>query len=188
MPLRGTALRAVVIRIGYATNTVNSLMLNIQIRPLEPGDAEFYAAIQNDPDVRKHIGPALNLNAEECRKAIETGTGALSSLYIIGDIEEGHPIGICGFTPNNNFEGTDVLVQILSNHQNSGIGTHVLSELMEMWFGKERNDVLFASVSPRNRPAIALLRNAGFCFDEEYEDIHGAIHHKYSIQRDGTST
>lgn len=130
----------------------------------------------------------MNLNVEECRAKIESQAGALGRLYAIKHTEEGSLIGICGFTPNNYFEGTDVLVQISSNYQNKGIGAEVLSRLMDIWFGEKTNDVLFASVSPRNRPAIALLEKAGFCFDMEYKDAFRTIHHKYSFRREDPPT
>ena len=160
----------------------------IRLRPITPDDARLHVRLSNDPEVRRFVGPSLNLTEAEAVDGLKRENAGASSLYVIESLSDGESLGYCGFMPNRDIPETDMLISLLPEHHRCGYGGEVLGLLKSAWFDRLGNDDCFATVWPENAKAISLLESNGFSLVREYVDIFDQAHHVYRAVRNPLST
>ncbi len=162
----------------------------VRLRFITPNDARLHMRLSNEADVRRFLGPSLNLTATEAVEGVTklAGRPATNSMYVIESISDGVSLGYCGFVPNRDIPETDMLISFLPEYQGCGYGGEVLSMLQHAWLDRLGNDECFATVCPENTKAVALLRSHGFTCVREYVDFFDQVHHVYKFSRISVAT
>lgn len=160
----------------------------VRLRPITPSDAPLHMRLSTDADVRRFIGPSLNLTEAEAVDGLTRRKGAADTLYVVESIADGVSLGYCGFMPNRDIPEMDILISLLPEHQCRGYGGEVLSMLKSAWLDRLGNDECFATVWPDNTKAVALLQSRGFQRIREYVDAFGQVHHVYKSSRTSVAT
>jgi RimJ/RimL family protein N-acetyltransferase len=147
----------------------------LRLRLVTPDDAALLTRLANDPEVRRYIGPVLNVTEAGTRESLLQMAGAAASLYVATEVTSGESIGCCGFTGNSHL-GSDVqdtLIELLPQHHRKGYGYEILCLLRDAWLLIARRPCCIATVWPNNERAIGILKSAGFVEDGEYTDLYG---------------
>ena len=155
----------------------------IRLRVITPDDARLHMRLSNDADVRRFMGPPLNLTETQAVDGLRRISPATDSLYVIESAPDGMSLGYCGFLPNRDIPETDMLISLLPEYQRYGYGGEVLSILKSAWLVRLGNEECFATVWPENTKAVGLLRSHGFSHVRAYTDFFEKIHHVYKCSR-----
>lgn len=160
----------------------------VRLRFVTAGDAQLHLRLSNDADVRRFLGPSLNLTEAEAVEGLKRANSATDSLYVIEAVADGASLGYCGFMPNRDIPEMDMLISLLPEYQQCGYGGEVLSLLKAAWLNRLGHAECFATVWPDNEKAVALLQSRGFSYVREYMDIFDQLHHVYRCPRDSIPT
>jgi len=82
---------------------------------------------------------------------------------IVAVLEEGAPVGMCGFGISDEEQGTGFLwgMYVSASVRNRGVGRRMLSEA-EQWVAGNGGEVIRACVAASNATALQFYRNAGY--------------------------
>ena len=134
-------------------------------------DKEYVYRLLNSPKFIKYIGDRGVRSVEQAANFIENryrqsyrdhGYG----LYAVRLIENGEPIGICGYVRRESLEGPDIGFAFLPDYERLGYGLESASAMLA--YG--RNTLEFATIraitSIDNDASDHLLHKLGFQFDK----------------------
>jgi len=139
----------------------SSLPEGLVVRPLRPGDAEAFHALQNGPAVMRGHAYAPYRTLDETRQQLEKLVP--STVYIGAWIGE-TLIGQVGLDPQKTRRSHvgQIGISVRDGWQRRGIGRHLLAQVLDLadnWLGLRRLELhVFAD----NEAAIALYRQCGF--------------------------
>jgi L-phenylalanine/L-methionine N-acetyltransferase len=139
----------------------SSLPEGLVVRPLRPGDAEAFHALQNGPAVLRGHAYAPYRTLDQTRQQLEKL--APSAVYIgawVGEALVGQ-VGLHPQTTRRSHVG-QVGISVGDGWQRRGIGRHLMAQVLDLadnWLGLRRLELyVFAD----NDAAIALYRRCGF--------------------------
>jgi L-phenylalanine/L-methionine N-acetyltransferase len=139
----------------------SSLPEGLVVRPVRPGDAEAFYALQQGPSVmRGHVALPYR-TVSETRQQLEklampaVGIGAWVGETMVGEVEL-HPQ-----RARRSHVG-QIAISVHEGWQGRGIGRHLMAQLLDLadnWLGLRRLEL---HVFTDNAAAIALYRKCGF--------------------------
>lgn len=149
----------------------------LRLRELTTEDADFINRLLNTPKFLAYIGDRNVRSVEQaadfirerfCKGYADNGFG----LYAV-DLEDGTPIGICGFVRRDTLPGPDLGFAFLPEFERKGYGLESATAIMQ--YG--RNVLSFRSVlaitSLDNDASGKLLEKLGFRYDSEIDSPEG---------------
>jgi RimJ/RimL family protein N-acetyltransferase len=139
----------------------------LELRPLTLGDAECLYAYRSDPNVAKYQGwkPASVDEAQEFfNKLTNIAPNTPGTWFQLALVHRasGELVGDCGlhFLKDDNRQ-CEIGITVSPLHQRRGYAREAVQSALEFLFvglGKHR---VFASIDPRNTPAIELFKRVG---------------------------
>ena len=153
----------------------------VELRTIEPEDAEFLQKVVNDPRVRAGLASHGPINGPEERDWIESlGDGDGTHLLVCAD---GDPVGTVGFQPPDEVWGAaEVGYMIAPAEWGNGYATDAVETVCRYAFEERRLNKVYAKVYETNPASRRVLEKAGFEEEGvlrqeafaggEYVDIH----------------
>jgi ribosomal-protein-alanine N-acetyltransferase len=130
----------------------------LHIRRAHPEDAEFYAELENDEDVKKYVGGRSGKSELEYRHSIvELGQSyrCLTVEYIHGRLR----IGRCGMITNES--EVEIHYILAKQYWKRGFGFEIVSALISLASEVFPSRRMVAKVHPENVGSIAILKKLG---------------------------
>lgn len=153
----------------------------VELRPLEPADADFLRAHKNDRRVWKPTGwpwPATSQGLEDWIGELHEDDG----VHLLATVD-GDPVGKVDLFDVTDTHGTgEVGYWIAPDHQGAGYGSEAVSLLVDHAFAELRLHRIEAKVFEFNDASMGLLESLGFTpegvhreaayVDGQYRDVH----------------
>jgi [ribosomal protein S5]-alanine N-acetyltransferase len=156
----------------------------IALRTIEESDLEFLQSAVVDPRVRRPIGTAIPLNADQERAFFETVVSDEETVQLlVTRAEDGTPVGTVGLDPIDERAGVaEVGYWIAPEHWEKGYGSEATALIVRYAFDQLRLHKVTARVFEFNEGSKRLLKSVGFTaegiqreqafIDGEYQDCH----------------
>jgi RimJ/RimL family protein N-acetyltransferase len=141
------------------------------IRTLEPGDAEAWIAMVNDPEVRRYLPPMPHATMETFEKAIglrhamEHEIGY--SMWAVDDKATGIFVGQCGIRPVEGDAGPEIEMayHYIRASWNKGYGTEAAIAVLTRALGPVGLDRVMAVAMPENVGSWRIMEKAGMRYE-----------------------
>jgi len=142
------------------------------LRELDDGDAEFVAALLNDPDWLRYIGDRGVRTPDDARRYLAAGPVAMYArhgfgLYATVLRSTGEPIGICGLIRREGLDDVDLGFAFLPQHRGRGYAEESAAAVVSYARDVVGLARIVAIASAGNLPSTRLLTRLGFSDEGE---------------------
>lgn len=127
-----------------------------------PDDAEFYAALENDPQVKRFVGGPSGHSAERYRQnaALPPRTDGVLTFTVV-ERYSGTCIGRAGILPVDE-EAVEVHCVLAKEHWAKGFGLEIVAALLQFCKQHRQGKKVIGKVHPDNESSIRITRKLGF--------------------------
>lgn len=141
------------------------------IRTLEPGDAEAWIAMVNDPEVRRFLPPMPEVTTETFQKAVEQRHAMEHdigySMWAVDDKATGNFVGQCGIRPVEQDAAPEIELAYHYTRAswNKGYATEAAIAVLTQALGPIGLDRVMAVVMPANIGSWRVMEKAGMRYE-----------------------
>jgi len=137
----------------------------LRLRPLESGDEALYRQLYTDPEVMRHIGVPMTVEAAgrsfriACRVA--TRDGASAERWVVSERGSPAAIGLLGMIPDEtSADEAEIGLMLLPERQRRGVAVAVIGAVADRLFRPLGEDAFdFQALQTRHAPAnVAMMR------------------------------
>lgn len=145
------------------------------MRPLEEGDEALYCHLYTDPEVMRHIGAPMSLEAAQRSflkaRVLAAQTAPSMQLWII--TERGSPAGVgllARIREGDAVDTTEMGIMLTAAGQSRGLAAEALGALTDRLFMSPEIRMLWTRQTPDNAAVVRLMQRLGFERDEAVEE------------------
>jgi RimJ/RimL family protein N-acetyltransferase len=148
----------------------------IIIRASRGDDARLFCELLNEQGRYRYLGGPIKSDIAEKKNELEDNP----YLYYVININN-QLIGYTLFIENNNTDGIDILIVILSKLEGKWYPRKVLSLMIAKWKEIFPTKLIAITTQAENRKVILLLERYGFYKSGEYTNEIGTKHYIYRL-------
>src|SRR5580698_5337536 len=141
----------------------------LDLRELDPGDAEFILELLNEPGFIRFIGDKGVRTLADARDYIHHGPKDSYARNGFGlyaaCLRDGTPIGMCGLVKRDGLDDPDVGFAFLSRYWSKGYAVESAGAVLSYAVEVLHLERIVAITSPDNWSSIAVLEKIGFKFE-----------------------
>lgn len=146
----------------------------LHFRPLGDGDEALYCHLYSDPDLMRHIGPPMSVEAarRSFHKALALAAQPAPSLRLWVITEHRSPTGLGLLARVHHNGAADVAelgAMLVAQGQGRGYAAEALAALMQRLFALPEIQQLWTAHAPNNAAAVRLMQRLGFVRDASAE-------------------
>lgn len=157
----------------------------LMIRDAILSDMPGWSALYRDPEVRRYFDGTLEREPQVWWELLQDKiTGVNRPLSIVLH-ETSEFVGVCGFFTSEQSGEWEIWLLLHSKFWGKGIGTEVISALVEVAFSSLDAQRVIGIIDSANQASISLFIKLGFSFLREYSDWASwkHRHHIYGVVR-----
>jgi ribosomal-protein-alanine N-acetyltransferase len=160
------------------------------VRSFEPGDAEAWVVLVNDPEVTRFLPPTAPARMETFHERLEDRLAMEHDIgYTMWAVEDKAPrafVGQCGLRPVDQGQGPeiDLAYHYARATWNKGYGTEAAVAVLSHGLGTLKLDAIMAVAMPENVGSWRIMQKAGMRYEGlvDYYGLNGLK--KYVAERD----
>ena len=154
------------------------------IRDAIRSDMRGWSALYRSPKVRQYMNGPLRRKAQEWWTGQQSLSTEVTRPLSIALPNTNELVGVCGFFNSSQHSEWEAWLLLRSKFWQVGIGSEVMSALVEVAFSSLAALRVIAIVDPENNKSLSMLKKLGFGFVSEYSGTSNWQngHHIYAVE------